>query len=63
MMILGLGGFLLPLMGLQFKLLLLLGDSTPYVAAGLAVLGGILLGVSHRQGQGQGQVGGEKSAG
>lgn len=46
LLILGVGSFILPMMGLQFKLLSLFGEATPFVGGGMAVLGGILLGVS-----------------
>lgn len=46
MVILGIGSFILPMMGLQFKLLALFGEYTPVAGIGLAVVGGILVGVS-----------------
>lgn len=49
-MILGVGSFILPLVGLQFRLLSLLGDSTPILGAMLAVAGGVLLALSYRSG-------------
>lgn len=48
LLVIGVGSFVLPMFGLQFKLLRVLGDATPYVGAGLAVVGGILLLVSLR---------------
>jgi uncharacterized membrane protein YgdD (TMEM256/DUF423 family) len=43
LLIFGIGSFLLPLMGLQFKLLSLLGNSTPIVGGVLTVAGIVLL--------------------
>jgi uncharacterized membrane protein YgdD (TMEM256/DUF423 family) len=42
LLIFGIGAFVLPMMGLQFKLLSLLGNATPLVA-GLLILAGIIL--------------------
>lgn len=41
--ILGAGSFILPYFGIQFKILSIMGEATPYVAAGLAVLGLIMV--------------------
>ena len=43
LLIFGIGSFLLPMMGLQFKLLSLLGNSTPIVGGLLTVAGVVLL--------------------
>jgi uncharacterized membrane protein YgdD (TMEM256/DUF423 family) len=43
LLIFGIGSFLLPMMGLQFKLLSLLGSSTPIVGGVLTVAGIVLL--------------------
>jgi len=43
LLIFGIGSFLLPMMGLQFKLLSLLGNATPIVGAVLTVAGIALL--------------------
>jgi len=43
LLIFGIGSFLLPMMGLQFKLLSLLGISTPIVGGVLTVAGIVLL--------------------
>jgi hypothetical protein len=43
LLIFGIGSFLLPMMGLQFKLLSLLGNSTPIVGGVLTVAGIVLL--------------------
>lgn len=40
--ILGAGSFILPLFGLQFKLLMLFGDATPIVGVVLALVGLVL---------------------
>ena len=50
LLILGIGSFILPLLGLQFRLLNLFGDATPVLGAGLAVLGAVLVGLSFRSG-------------
>jgi uncharacterized membrane protein YgdD (TMEM256/DUF423 family) len=42
LLIFGIGAFVLPMMGLQFKLLSLLGNATPLVA-GLLIVAGIIL--------------------
>lgn len=43
LLILGIGSFILPLMGMQFRLLSLFGDAAPIVGIALAVIGGLLL--------------------
>jgi hypothetical protein len=48
LLILGIGSFILPLMGLQFRLLNLFGEATPFLGAGLAVAGAVLLVLSLR---------------
>ena len=50
MLVLGIGAFVLPLMGLQFKILAVFGDSLPYVAGGLTAVGAVLLAMSFRGG-------------
>jgi hypothetical protein len=42
--------------GLQFKILAVFGDSLPYVAGGLAVLGAIVLAISLRSAPQQAQT-------
>ena len=42
LVILGVGSFILPLFGLQFKLMMLFGDS-PIVAIVMAIVGAIIL--------------------
>jgi hypothetical protein len=42
-LIFGVGSFILPLMGVQFKLLALFGEATPYIGGGLAVIGAVLV--------------------
>ena len=59
MMVFGVGAFVLPYVGLQFKILSIFGEALPMVAGGLAVVGAILLGLSFRgapQEQGQAQA-------
>ena len=48
MLVLGIGSFVLPYMGLQFKILSLFGESLPIVAGGMAVVGAVLLALSFR---------------
>ena len=43
LLILGLGSFVLPFFGLQFKILSLFGDNQPMVAIGAIVVGVLLL--------------------
>ena len=43
LLVLGIGSFILPFFGLQFRLLNLLGDAQPIVSIGLALVGGVLL--------------------
>ncbi|MBM4069916.1 MAG: hypothetical protein FJ271_13335 [Planctomycetes bacterium] len=50
LLVLGVGSFILPLMGLQFRLLNLFGQATPFLGGGLAVLGAVLVVVSLRPG-------------
>lgn len=50
MLVLGIGAFVLPYVGLQFKILAIFGDSLPYVAGGLAAVGAIVLAISFRGG-------------
>jgi hypothetical protein len=50
MMVFGVGAFILPYFGLQFKILSIFGDSLPMIAGGLAVVGGVLLALSFRGG-------------
>lgn len=49
LVILGVGSFILPLFGLQFKLMMLFGDS-PIVAIVMAIVGAIILVVSSDDG-------------
>ncbi|MFO0969239.1 MAG: hypothetical protein U0793_27095 [Gemmataceae bacterium] len=42
-LVLGIGSFILPLMGLQFRALGAFGQATPFIGAGLAVVGAVLL--------------------
>ena len=47
-LIFGIGSFVLPMMGLQFRILSILGNDTPYVGGALIVVGLILVGLSFR---------------
>jgi len=48
LLVLGVGSFVLPYMGLQFRLLSIFGESLPIVAGGMAVVGSVLLALSFR---------------
>jgi hypothetical protein len=48
-LIFGAGSFVLPMLGLQFKLLSLFGSATPLVGLGLVALGGVLFVVGQKQ--------------
>lgn len=48
LVILGVGAFVLPFFGLQFKILAMFGEALPMVAGGIAVIGAVLLGLSFR---------------
>ena len=48
MMVFGVGAFVLPYMGLQFRILSIFGEALPMVAGGLAVVGAVLVGLSFR---------------
>lgn len=50
LLVLGIGAFVLPYFGLQFKILSVFGDALPMVAGGVAVVGAILLALSFRAG-------------
>lgn len=50
LLVFGVGAFVLPMIGLQFKLLSIFGDATPMVAGGMAVVGAIMLFLSFRAG-------------
>jgi hypothetical protein len=49
LLIFGVGAFVLPMMGLQFKILSVFGESLPLVAGAMAVAGGVMVGLSYRQ--------------
>jgi hypothetical protein len=51
LLVMGVGAFVLPMMGLQFKILSIFGDATPMVAGGMAVVGAIMLFLSFRGSQ------------
>ncbi len=48
LLVFGIGSFVLPFMGLQFKILSLFGESLPMVAGAMAVVGAVLLALSFR---------------
>lgn len=48
LLVLGVGAFILPYFGLQFKILNVFGDALPLVAGGIAVVGAVLLALSFR---------------
>lgn len=48
LMILGVGAFILPYFGLQFKILAIFGETLPLVASGMAVVGAVVLALSFR---------------
>lgn len=50
LVILGVGAFVLPYFGLQFKILAMFGEALPMVAGGVAVIGAVLLALSFRGG-------------
>jgi len=45
----GVGSFVLPMFGLQFKILSVFGESLPLVAGAMAVGGAAMVGLSYRQ--------------
>jgi hypothetical protein len=49
LLIFGIGAFILPMVGLQFTILSVFGDSLPLVAGAMAVAGGTMFGLSYRQ--------------
>ncbi len=49
LLIFGVGAFVLPMFGLQFKILSVFGDSLPLVAGAMAAAGGVMVGLSYRQ--------------
>ena len=50
LLVLGVGAFVLPYFGLQFKILSMFGDALPLVAGGVAVAGAVALALSFRAG-------------
>jgi hypothetical protein len=48
LLVLGIGAFVLPYAGLQFKILAIFGESLPLVAGGMAVIGAVMLALSMR---------------
>jgi membrane protein implicated in regulation of membrane protease activity len=43
LLILGIGSFILPAIGIQFKIMYIFGDATPIVAIGFAIVGLVLI--------------------
>ena len=50
LVVIGIGAFVLPYFGLQFKILSVFGDALPMVAGGVAVAGAVMLALSFRAG-------------
>lgn len=50
LLVLGVGAFILPYFGLQFKILNVFGEALPMVAGGIAVVGAVMLALSFRAG-------------
>ena len=50
LVILGVGAFVLPMFGMQFKILGLFGEATPMVAGGMVLAGAVMLFLSFRSG-------------
>ena len=48
LVVLGVGAFILPYFGLQFKILSMFGEALPMVAGGIAVVGAVMLALSFR---------------
>ena len=46
LLIFGIGSFILPLMGVQFRLMQLFGENTAVAGIGLAALGAVMVGAS-----------------
>ena len=51
LIVMGIGSFILPMMGMQFRLLSIFGEHTGIAGAAMAVIGVILLGVSFMAGK------------
>jgi hypothetical protein len=49
LMTLGVGAFVLPMFGMQFRIMNAFGDSVPVVASCMAVAGVALVGLSYRR--------------
>jgi hypothetical protein len=48
LLVIGMGAFVLPYAGLQFKILSIFGEALPMVAGGMAVIGAVMLALSFR---------------
>lgn len=49
LLIFGVGAFVLPMFGMQFKILSMFGESLPLIASAMAVAGIAMVGMSYRQ--------------
>jgi hypothetical protein len=49
LVILGVGSFILPMVGMQFTILTVFGESLPLVAGAMAMAGVAMVGFSYRQ--------------
>jgi hypothetical protein len=49
LLIFGVGAFVLPMVGVQFKILSVFGESLPIVAGAMMVAGAVMVGLSYRQ--------------
>jgi hypothetical protein len=56
LIVLGVGSFILPMMGMQFRLLSIFGEYTNIAGAVMAVIGVILLGISFMAGKKTGEA-------
>jgi hypothetical protein len=50
LVLLGVGAFVLPMFGLQFKILSIFGEARPMVAGGMVLVGAVMLFMSFRSG-------------
>jgi hypothetical protein len=50
LLVMGIGSFVLPMMGLQFRLMSIFGGASSMVAIGCIIVGGVLLAISLKRG-------------
>lgn len=50
LLVLGGGSFVLPMFGLQFRILDILGEARPFVAGAMALVGAVMVAISFRSG-------------